>query len=123
LNLVADGNQTSTKPSSVGSTPVGRVGAPETIEGKPAANFWYARPLPMAGAALLVLAAAALSVQRLRRRQTLKRTRALLSLSPSLDLGEGACRGGSLPADGPAASLRARLEEGAIRSVEGGEDG
>jgi hypothetical protein len=74
-------------------------------------------------ALLLVLAAAGVGVQRLRRRKLVNRTRSMLALSPRLDLGEGACRGGSLPADGPAASLRARLEEGAIRSVEGGEDG
>jgi hypothetical protein len=79
--------------------------------------------VPVAGAALLVLAAAAVSMQRWRRRRTLKRTRSLLALSPSLDLGEGACRGGSLPADGPAASLRARLEEGAMLCSEGGGDG
>ncbi len=72
---------------------------------------------------LLVLAAAGIGVQRWRHRKLVERTRSLLALSPRLDLGEGACRGGSLPADGPAASLRARLEEGAIRSVEGGEDG
>jgi hypothetical protein len=74
-------------------------------------------------ALLLALAAAGVGVQRWRRRKLVKRTRSLLALSPKLDLGEGACRGGSLPADGPAASLRARLEEGAIRCVEGGEDG
>ncbi|HEX8063763.1 MAG TPA: hypothetical protein VF535_11160 [Allosphingosinicella sp.] len=74
-------------------------------------------------ALLLVLAAAGVAVQRWRRRKLVNRTRSLLALSPKLDLGEGACRGGSLPADGPAASLRARLEEGAIRGVEGGGDG
>ncbi|HEU0100126.1 MAG TPA: hypothetical protein VFQ67_15305 [Allosphingosinicella sp.] len=74
-------------------------------------------------ALLLALAAAGVGVQRWRRRKLVNRTRSLLALSPSLDLGEGACRAGSLPAEGPAASLRARLEEGAIRSVEGGEDG
>jgi len=74
-------------------------------------------------ALLLALAAAGIGVQRWRHRKLVERTRSLLALSPSLDLGEGACRGGSLPADGPAASLRARLEEGAIRSFGGGEDG
>jgi hypothetical protein len=82
-------------------------------------------PWLLPGLATLLLAAGAggLSLQRMSRARTVKRTRALLALSPSLDLGEGACRGGSLPAEGPAASLRARLEEGAARCVEGGEDG
>jgi len=76
-----------------------------------------------AAALLLALAAAGVAVQRWRRRNLVNRTRSLLALSPKLDLGEGACRGASLAAEGPAASLRARLEEGAIRCVEGGEDG
>ena len=74
-------------------------------------------------ALLLLLLAAAIAVQRVRRRKLVNRTRSLLALSPSIDLSEGSCRGGSLPADGPAASLRARMEDGAIRCGEGGEDG
>jgi len=82
----------------------------------------------LGGGALILLAAvaAALSLRRVLRRRTVQRTRALLSLSPSLDLGEGRSGGGGgggdWPAEGPAASLRARLDEGAIRSIEGGED-
>lgn len=98
---------------------------PDTADGAEA-GLSAAELAPIGGgvaALLLVLAAAGLGVHRWRHRRLVERTRSLLALSPSLDLGEGACRGGSLPADGPAASLRARLEEGAIRSVEGGEDG
>lgn len=74
-------------------------------------------------AVLLALVAAGVGIQRWRRRRLVDRTRALLSVSPSLDLGEGACRGGERPAEGPAASLRARLEEGAVHRAGGREDG
>jgi hypothetical protein len=74
-------------------------------------------------AVLLALAAAGIGVQRWRRRRLVSRTRALLSVSPSLDLGEGESRGGGRPAEGPAASLRARLEEGAVHMAGGGKDG
>jgi hypothetical protein len=71
----------------------------------------------------VVLAAAGFGVQRMRRRRLVERTRSMLGLAPSLDLGEGACRGGDRPAGGPAASLRARLEDEAVRKPEGGGDG
>jgi hypothetical protein len=74
-------------------------------------------------AVLLALAAAGVGMQRWRRRRLADRTRARLSVSPSLDLGEGACRGGGRPAEGPAASLRARLEEGAVHKAGGRKDG
>lgn len=73
-------------------------------------------------AVLLALVGAGIGIQRLRRRQLVDRTRARLSVAPSLDLGEGECRGGGRPPGGPAASLRARLEEGALHSG-GGRDG
>jgi hypothetical protein len=98
----------------------------ETVAEDGPATWSPARVATIGGglaALLLVLAAAAIAVQRARRRKLVNRTRSLLALSPSLDLGDGACRGGSLPADGPAASLRSRLEEGAMRCGEGGEDG
>jgi hypothetical protein len=63
-------------------------------------------------AVLLALVAGGVGMQRWRHRRLVDRTRARLSVSPSLDLGEGECRGGGRPAEGPAASLRARLEEG-----------
>jgi hypothetical protein len=71
---------------------------------------------------LLVAAGAGLSLQQNRQSRRIERTRGLLSVSPSLDPGEGDCRGGDLPADGPAARFAARLEMGAIR-WKGGEDG
>ena len=74
-------------------------------------------------AVLLALAAAAVGMQRWRQRRLVDRTRARLGVSPSLDLGEGACRGGERPAEGPAASLRARLEEGAVHMAGGLKDG
>jgi hypothetical protein len=70
-------------------------------------------------AVLLALVAAGVGVQRWRQRRLVNRTRSLLSVSPSLDLGEGACRGGARPAEGPAASLRARLEEGGLHKSGG----
>lgn len=73
-------------------------------------------------AVLLALVGAGLGAQRWRRRRLVDRTRARLGVAPSLDLGEGDCRGGGRPAGGPAASLRARLEEGALHSG-GGRDG
>ncbi|MEA3064586.1 MAG: hypothetical protein QOJ27_1032, partial [Sphingomonadales bacterium] len=51
------------------------------------------------------------------------RTRARLGVAPSLDLGEGACRGGGRPAEGPAVSLTARLEEGAVDRAGGRKHG
>jgi hypothetical protein len=103
------------------------VGDPKAVAAKDRESGLSAAQLALVGggaaALLLLLIASGVAVQRWRRRKLVNRTRSLLALSPSLDLGEGACRGGSLPADGPAASLRARLEEGAIRSVEGGDDG
>jgi hypothetical protein len=74
-------------------------------------------------AVLLLLAAAGIAVQRWRRRRLLNRTRSLLALSPSLDLGEGACRGGERPAGEPAVSIRTRLEQGATRSTGGAKHG
>jgi hypothetical protein len=103
-----------------GAAESGPLAANGAETGRPAAA------LPVGGgiaALLLLLAAAGVGVRRRRRRKLVNRTRSLLALSPSLDLGEGACRGGSLPAEGPAASLRARLEEGAVRIVEGGGNG
>jgi hypothetical protein len=129
-NLVADGNEASDRPIESGNevavkrTPGRAAETPvaATRREEPA-RPWYSQSLVFGGAALLLLLAAAASLPRWRRRRTLNRTRALLSLSPSLDLAEGACRGGSLPAEGPAASLRARLEPGAARMEEGGEHG
>jgi hypothetical protein len=100
--------------------PAAKAASAGPVESGPTA----VRPALIGGgiaALLLILAAAGIAIQRLNRRRLVNRTRSLLALSPSLDLGEGACRGGSLPADGPAASLRARLEEGAVR-CKGGED-
>lgn len=77
------------------------------------------------GLVLLLLAAVAagLTLRRVSRARTVERTRALLGVSPSLDLSEGSCRGDDLPAEGPAASLRARLEPGAAHMEEGSEHG
>jgi hypothetical protein len=72
---------------------------------------------------LLVVAGAAVAVQRGSRARTVKRTRSMLGLSPSLDLAEGRCGGDDLPAEGPAASLRARLDLGVARMKEGNEHG
>lgn len=47
----------------------------------------------------------------------------MVGLSPSLDLAQGHCDVDDLPAEGPAASLRARLEEGAAYMEEGDEHG
>lgn len=107
-----------------GRDPVGNgISTPGTVPGS-LGLVSFALPWLAAGAASLLLAAAgALSVRRWDRRRTARRTHSLLGLSPSLDLSEGACRGGSLPAEGPAVSLRTRLEEGRMRLAEGGEDG
>jgi hypothetical protein len=71
---------------------------------------------------LLILLAAAgaagFAVQRGARARTVKRTRAMLGVAPSLDLAEGRCGGDDLPAEGPAASLQARLDPGAARMEE-----
>jgi hypothetical protein len=73
--------------------------------------------------ALAAAAAAAVAVQRGSRARAVRRTRAMVGLSPSLDLAEGLCRGDDLPAEGPAASLRARLEPGASYFGEGSDYG
>jgi hypothetical protein len=78
---------------------------------------------PLAVGLLLVLAGAGLGLKQRRARLRLQRTRALLHVSPSLDLAEGACRGDDLPAEGPAARFEARLDDGALRWTGGGEDG
>jgi len=72
---------------------------------------------------LLVLAGAGLALGQRRGRLRLQRTRGLFRVSPKLDLGEGACRGLDLPAEGPAARFAARLDTGALRWTGGGEDG
>ena len=74
-------------------------------------------------AVLLLIAAAGLALQRRARARTLERTRALVGLSPSLDLAAGSCLGDDLPAEGPSASLRARLDPGAACLREGSEHG
>jgi hypothetical protein len=75
------------------------------------------------GLAVLLLSAAAIALQRRSRARAVERTRALLGLSPSLDLAEGKCGGDDLPAEGPAATLRARLEPGVAHFEEGSGDG
>jgi hypothetical protein len=137
-NVMADGNETAAEPDrnnvqaeilneaatgSAASEPDEDPAPPEPRE-RGTGIFGSALPWIAAGAvALLLAAAASVPLRRAQRRRTIERTRSMLSVSPSLDPAQGACLGGSLPAEGPSASLRARLEEGATREVEGGEDG
>ncbi|MEA3063033.1 MAG: hypothetical protein QOJ94_2814 [Sphingomonadales bacterium] len=78
---------------------------------------------PAIAGLLLVLAGAGLALKQRRQRLRVKRTRALLGVSPSLDLGEGACRSDDRPAEGPAAVFATRLDTGAVHWTGGGEDG
>jgi hypothetical protein len=70
-----------------------------------------------------VLAGAGLVLKRWRQRRLVEKTRALLRLSPSLDLVQGECRSDDRPEEGPAAVFTARLDTGALRWTGGGEDG
>ncbi|HEX8261785.1 MAG TPA: hypothetical protein VF547_02810 [Allosphingosinicella sp.] len=78
--------------------------------------WWLA--LGVAGAG-----AAGLALQRTGRARRVRRTRALLGLTPSLDLADGRCRGDDLALEGPSASLRARLEPGIAHMEEEGGHG
>ncbi|HYJ83210.1 MAG TPA: hypothetical protein VEW26_10260, partial [Allosphingosinicella sp.] len=92
----------------------------------PAAEQPWATAALLSGLALILLLAAlalALTLRRMGRARTVKRTRAMLGVSPSLDLAEGRCEGDDLSAEGPAASLRTRLDPGAAHMEEGDEHG
>ncbi|HET9638745.1 MAG TPA: hypothetical protein VFP12_06025 [Allosphingosinicella sp.] len=109
--------------------PVETVGASPPSRRKKAANppaatdvdsaSGMAWLLPGLGLLLLAAVAAALTFRRVSRARAVERTRAMVGVSPSLDLAEGSCRGDDLPAEGPAASLRARLEPGRAHMEEG----
>lgn len=97
-----------------------KIPSPPPKGKRPPGTAWL---LP--GLALLLVAAAAAGVivQRVSRARTVKRTRALLGVSPSLELAEDSGAGDDLPAEGPAASLRARIDPGLAHMEEGSEDG
>jgi hypothetical protein len=69
------------------------------------------------------LASAGLALKRWRHRRLVEKTRALLRLSPSLDLAQGASGSDDRPEERPAAVFTARLDTGALRWTGGGEDG
>lgn len=87
----------------------------------PAPSLFSAAGSWLLGLAILLLAAGAggLALRRGARARRVERTRATLGVSPSLDLAEGRCGDDDLPAEGPAASLRARLDEGIAHEREG----
>jgi hypothetical protein len=135
------GNRSATDGIATGASVIPENRPVETVAAPPRRRVAKAEPTPVVeapkmmawllpGLALLLLllllipAGTGVAVQRAGRARTVARTRALLALSPALDLAEGeAGAADDLPADGPAASLRARLDPGTARMTEGGVDG
>jgi hypothetical protein len=76
-----------------------------------------ATPMGISLLIALVLAAVAAATAYARRARQISRTRAALSLHPSLDLMAGSCSSSGLALAGPSLAIRARLDDGGTRNV------